>query len=219
MHLERQFTFLYRGCICRTVTLTLMVFAINPTGLASKSKVSNTSRYDNAMIGLSRHPFKTLVKGWCCRCKNDWSKFGGLIWNDKPPQISTLTTRREIDYRLQHQQPQTMATSLDSHFDSILSTSASIESLSFSDMPTHFIASHHQSGVDNLIRDPLPHERGLFTVQQKENVAPNGEGDPKVIRARQGKPGVSPLLMAKYSAGGNVEADVFLRSADTLLDV
>ena len=112
-----------------------------------------------------------------------------------------------------------MATVLEAHLNSILSTSASIESLSFNDIPTPFIASHHQSGVDSLIRDPLPHERGLFTVQQKENIAPNGESDSRVVRTRQDKPGLGPLLMPKYSAGGNVEADVFLKSADTLLDV
>ena len=118
-----------------------------------------------------------------------------------------------------------MTTSLQPHLDSISSTSASISSLSFNTIPTHFISSLlHQSGVDNLIRDPHPHERGLFTVQppkQKENINPlNGPTtDSKVLRTRQEKQSVSPLLLAKYSAGGNVEADVFLKSADSLLQV
>src|SRR5271169_3572144 len=118
----------------------------------------------------------------------------------------------------------TMTTSLQTHLDSISSSSASISSLPFNTIPTHFISSLlHQSGVDNLLRDPHPHERGLFTVKpphQKENIHPlNGDTETKVLRTRPEKQVVSPLLLAKYSAGGNVEADVFLRSADQLLQV
>jgi DASH complex subunit Spc34 len=118
----------------------------------------------------------------------------------------------------------TMTTSLQPHLDSISSNSASISSLPFNTIPTHFISSLlHQSGVDNLLRDPHPHERGLFTVKpphQKENIHPlNGGTETKVLRTRPEKQVVSPLLLAKYSAGGNVEADVFLRSADQLLQV
>jgi hypothetical protein len=116
-----------------------------------------------------------------------------------------------------------MATSLQSHLDSIQLTSSSIESLPFNTIPTHFISSLlNQSGVDNLIRDPHPHERGLFTVrppQEKENIPLEGESETKVLRTRQDRTGVSPLLLARYSAGGNVEADVFLKSADKLLEV
>ena len=115
-----------------------------------------------------------------------------------------------------------MSTALQPHLDSILSTSTSIASLPFNQIPTHFINSLlHQSGVDNLIRDPHPHERGLFTVrqQEKENIPINGQGDSKVQRTRQERHGVSPLLLAKYSSGGNVEADVFLKSAEKLLQV
>lgn len=116
-----------------------------------------------------------------------------------------------------------MTTSLQPYLDSISSSSSSIASLPFDAIPTYFISSLlHQSGVDNLIRDPHPHERGLFTVrpqQQKERIQLNGDSDSKVLRTRQEKPSVSPLLLAKYSAGGNVEADVFLKSADSLLTV
>jgi hypothetical protein len=114
-----------------------------------------------------------------------------------------------------------MTTALQLHLDSILSTSESISSLAFNQIPTHFINSLlHQSGVDNLIRDPHAHERGLFTVRHdKENIPINGESESKVQRTRQDKPGVSPLLVAKYSSGGNVEADVFLKSAEKLLHV
>jgi hypothetical protein len=116
-----------------------------------------------------------------------------------------------------------MTTLLQPHLDSISSISSSIASLPFNTIPTHFISSVlYQSGVDNLIRDPHPHERGLFTVrpqQQKERIPLNGDSDSKVLRTRQEKPSVRPLLLAKYSAGGNVEADVFLKSADSLLTV
>jgi hypothetical protein len=115
-----------------------------------------------------------------------------------------------------------MTTALQPHLESISSTSASIAALSFDTIPTHFINSLlHQSGVDNLIRDPHPHERGLFTVQpprQKENI-PLNESESRVLRTRQDRPGVGPLLLAKYSAGGNMDADVFLHTADRLLDV
>lgn len=114
-----------------------------------------------------------------------------------------------------------MTTSLEPHLASILSSSASIESLPFNTIPTHFINSLlHQSGVDNLIRDPHPHERGLFTVKpaQKENI-PLNEDENRVLRTRMERPGVSPLLMGKYSTGGNVEADVFLHSAKKLLEI
>ena len=117
-----------------------------------------------------------------------------------------------------------MTTPLQPHLESISNSCSSIASLPFNTIPTHFISSLlHQSGVDNLIRDPHPHERGLFTVQpsrQKENIPTlNGDSESKVLRTRQEKPGVSPLLLAKYSAGGNVEADVFLKSADSLLKI
>ena len=110
---------------------------------------------------------------------------------------------------------------LQTHFESIASSANAIAALPFNTIPTHFISSMlHQSGVDNLIRDPHAHERGLFTVkQQKKNIPLNGDADSKVLRTRQEKPGVTPLLMAKYSAGGNVEADVFLKSADQLLQI
>lgn len=74
--------------------------------------------------------------------------------------------------------------------------------------------------MDCLIRDPHPHERGLFIVRppQKENIPINGDSE-KVVRTRQERPGVKNLLTAKYSAGGNVEADVFLKSADSLLHI
>jgi hypothetical protein len=114
-------------------------------------------------------------------------------------------------------------TSLQPHLESIQATSSSIAALPFNTIPTHFISSLlHQSGVDSLIRDPHPHERGLFSVkppQQKENIPLNGENEVKVLRTRQDKTGVSPLLLARYSAGGNVEADIFLKSADKLLEV
>jgi hypothetical protein len=117
----------------------------------------------------------------------------------------------------------TMTTSLQPHLDSISSTSSSIAALAFNTIPTHFISSLlHQSGVDNLIRDPHPHERGLFTVRpprEKENIPLNGDSDSKVLRTRSEKPGITPLLLAKYSAGGNVEADVFLNSVNRLLEV
>ena len=116
-----------------------------------------------------------------------------------------------------------MTTSLQPHLDSISSTSSSIAALAFNTIPTHFISSLlHQSGVDNLIRDPHPHERGLFTVRpprEKENIPLNGDSDSKVLRTRSEKPGITPLLLAKYSAGGNVEADVFLNSVNRLLEV
>ena len=116
-----------------------------------------------------------------------------------------------------------MTSALQTHLDTISTTADSIYDLSFNTIPTHFITSLlHQSGVDNLIRDPHPHERGLFTVApplQKENIPLNGDTETKVLRTRQEKQSVSPLLLAKYSAGGNVEADVFLKSADRLLDV
>jgi DASH complex subunit Spc34 len=122
-----------------------------------------------------------------------------------------------------HRPSQTMTTSLQRHLDSISSTSSSISSLPFNTIPTHFISSLlHQSGVDNLIRDPHPHERGLFSVRtprQKENIPINGDSESKVLRTRSEKPGISPLLLAKYSAGGNVEADVFLNSVDRLLEI
>ena len=118
----------------------------------------------------------------------------------------------------------TMATALQAHLDSILQTATSIASLSFSDIPTHFIASLHQPGVDNLIRDPHPHERGLFTVRQpserKENpLTLDGESPARILRTRQEKNEIRPLLLPKYSGGGNVEADVFLKSASTLLNI
>lgn len=136
-------------------------------------------------------------------------------------QKSRLKTRRG------QQIPSTseMTTSLQPHLESISTSSSSIASLPFNTIPTHFISSLlHQSGVDNLLRDPHPHERGLFTVQpphhQKENIHPlTGDTETKVLRTRPERQVVSPLLMAKYSAGGNVEADVFLRSADQLLEV
>jgi hypothetical protein len=110
-------------------------------------------------------------------------------------------------------------TAIQSHLDSISSTSSSIASLPFNTIPTHFISSLlHQSGVDNLIRDPHPHERGLFTVappQKRDSI----QQESKVLRTRSEKPNVSPLLLAKYSSGGNVEADVFLKSADSLLQI
>jgi DASH complex subunit Spc34 len=114
-----------------------------------------------------------------------------------------------------------MTTTLEPHLSSILHSSTSIQSLPFNTIPTHFITSLlHQSGVDNLIRDPHPHERGLFTVKpvQKENI-PLTEDETRVLRTRTERPGVSPLLMAKYSAGGNVDADVFLHSARKLLEI
>jgi len=115
-----------------------------------------------------------------------------------------------------------MTATLQPHLDSVVSSSTSIAALPFNTIPTHFIHSLlHQSGVDNLIRDPHPHERGLFTVkpaQQKENI-PLTEDDSRVLRTRTEKTGISPLLMAKYSAGGNVEADVFLHSAAKLLEI
>jgi hypothetical protein len=113
-----------------------------------------------------------------------------------------------------------MTTAIHPHLDSISSISASIASLPFDTIPTHFISSLlHQSGVDNLIRDPHPHERGLFTVQPSRPKEPLLSTESKVLRTRSEKPGVSPLLLAKYSAGGNVEADVFLKSADSLLHI
>jgi hypothetical protein len=116
-----------------------------------------------------------------------------------------------------------MATGLQAHIESISSTNASIASLSFNTIPTHFVSAVlHQSGVDNLIRDPHPHERGLFTVkptQQNENISVTGDSDSRVLRTKQEKHGVAPLLMAKYSAGGNIEADVVLKSARQLLTI
>jgi len=117
-----------------------------------------------------------------------------------------------------------MATALEAHLDSILLTASSIASLSFTEIPTHFITSLLQPGVDNLIRDPHPHERGLFTVRQtserKENpLTLNGESPARVLRTRQEKNGIRPLLLPKYSGGGNVDADVFLKSASRLLDI
>jgi hypothetical protein len=117
-----------------------------------------------------------------------------------------------------------MATALQPHLDSIAAISSSIASLPFNTIPTHFISSLlHQSGVENLLRDPRPHERGLFTVKsphQKENIPSlNGDSDSKVHRTRQEKPGITPLLMAKYSSGGNVEADIFVKSAEKLLEI
>lgn len=114
-----------------------------------------------------------------------------------------------------------MTTAIQPHLDSISSTSSSIASLPFNTIPTHFISSLlHQSGVDNLIRDPHPHERGLFTVQPPRPKDPIPT-ESKVLRTRNEKQGgvVSPLLLAKYSAGGNVEADVFLKSANSLLEI
>jgi hypothetical protein len=114
-----------------------------------------------------------------------------------------------------------MTTALQPQLDSILSTSTSIASLAFNQIPNQFInALLHQSGVDNLIRDPHPHERGLFTVRdEKENIPLNGDADSKVLRTRQDRPGVSPLLLAKFSSGGNVEADIFVKSAEKLLQI
>ena len=135
-----------------------------------------------------------------------------------PNQATNLTNRTLHATR---STIRTMTTSLQPHLDSILSTSQSIASLPFNQIPTHFINSLlHQSGVDNLIRDPHPHERGLFTVRQdKENTPLNGDSESKVLRTRQEKPGVSPLLLAKFSSGGNVEADVFLKSIEKLLQI
>jgi DASH complex subunit Spc34 len=114
-------------------------------------------------------------------------------------------------------------TTLQPHLDSISSTSSSLAALPFNTIPTHFIVSLlHQSGVDNLIRDPHPHERGLFTVRppgrrEKENI-PLGE-ESKVVRTRTERERISPLLLPKYSSGANVEADVFLKTADSLLEI
>jgi hypothetical protein len=119
--------------------------------------------------------------------------------------------------------PTTTMTTLQPHLDSISSTSSSLTALPFNTIPTHFIASLlHQSGVDNLIRDPHPHERGLFTVRppgrrEKENIPLGEEG--KVIRTRTERERISPLLLPKYSSGANVEADVFLKTADSLLAI
>jgi hypothetical protein len=114
-------------------------------------------------------------------------------------------------------------TTLQPHLDSISATSSALATLPFNTIPTHFIASLlHQSGVDNLIRDPHPHERGLFTVRppghrEKENIPLGEEG--KVIRTRTERERISPLLLPKYSSGANVEADVFLKTADSLLAI
>jgi len=118
-----------------------------------------------------------------------------------------------------------MTATLQPHLDSISNTASSISSLPFNTMPTQFIASLlHQSGVDNLIRDPHPHQRGLFTVKptntrQKENIPLGDVEGGNVIRTRTERERITPLLLPKYSSGGNVDADVFLKTADSLLEI
>jgi DASH complex subunit Spc34 len=147
-------------------------------------------------------------------------------------KVSRLLPRRGLGLCLSVSAPRRVAitdilpptmTTLQPHLDSISATSSSLATLPFNTIPTHFIASLlHQSGVDNLIRDPHPHERGLFTVRppgrrEKENIPLGEEG--KVIRTRTERERVSPLLLPKYSSGANVEADVFLKTADSLLAI
>jgi DASH complex subunit Spc34 len=113
-----------------------------------------------------------------------------------------------------------MTTVLQPHLESISSTAETLSSLPFTSIPTTFVhAILDQSSIDALIRDPHPHERGLFTVRDP---AVNPLSDPtegKVHRAKQEKTSVSPLLLAKFSSGANIEAEVFLRSAKQLLQV
>ena len=182
-----------------------------------------TGSYNDAMERLSCH-FLSLDKSQSINPRSSKKRIPkfqsqGLGFPNLPTPHQAH--RRVATTTQDHLPSPTMTTTLDPHLTSIHHSSTSIQSLPFNTIPTHFITSLlHQSGVDNLIRDPHPHERGLFTVKpvQKENI-PLPEEESRVLRTRTERPGISPLLLAKYSAGGNVEADVFLLSARKLLEI
>jgi len=97
--LQSQSTFLYFGCICRTVTLTLTVLAIKPACLVFAIKLRITCCYDDTMKRLSRHVLrKTDVE--------ETGKKKKIRWANLKRSSSEFRIRRRVA-KLQQSTPST----------------------------------------------------------------------------------------------------------------
>jgi len=85
-YLRWQSTFLYFGCICRTVTLTLTVLAIKPACLVFAIKLRVTCCYDDTMKRLSRHVLR----------KTDVGQKKKIRWANLKRSSSEFRIRRRV---------------------------------------------------------------------------------------------------------------------------